>query len=98
VTLAYTGDTDECAGLDELARGADLLLAEAAYLESTPHAPRGVHLTGLRAGRAAQRGGARRLVLTHLVAWNDPSASLAEATGVYDGPVDIARPGMVVDL
>ncbi|WP_282945801.1 MBL fold metallo-hydrolase [Cellulomonas endometrii] len=98
VTLAYTGDTDECAGLDDLARGADLLLAEAAYLESTPHAPRGVHLTGLRAGRAAQRGGARRLVLTHLVAWNDPSASLAEATGVYDGPVDVARPGMVVEL
>lgn len=97
VTLAYTGDTDECAGLDDLARDADLLLAEAAYLETTP-APRGVHLTGLRAGRAAQRGGARRLVLTHLVAWNDPSASLAEAAGAYDGPVDLARPGMVVDL
>ncbi|WP_454051578.1 MBL fold metallo-hydrolase [Cellulomonas sp. Marseille-Q8402] len=97
VTLAYTGDTDECAGLDDLARGADVLLAEAAYLE-TSAAPRGVHLTGVRAGRAAQRGGAKRLVLTHLVAWNDPSASLAEATGVYDGPVDLARPGMVVDL
>ncbi len=97
VTLAYTGDTDECAGLDTLARDADLLLAEAAYLESIP-APRGVHLTGRRAGRAAQRGGARRLLLTHLVAWNDPEASRAEAAGEYDGPLDLARPGMVVEL
>lgn len=98
VTLAYTGDTDECPGLDHLARDADLLLAEAAYLETTPDVPRGVHLTGLRAGRAAQSGGVRRLLLTHLVAWNDPSASLAEATSAYAGPVDVARPGMVVDL
>jgi ribonuclease BN (tRNA processing enzyme) len=97
VTLAYTGDTDECAGLDALARDADLLLAEAAYLETTP-APRGVHLTGLRAGRAAERGGARRLLLTHLVAWNDPEASRAEAAGAYGGPLDLARPGMVVAL
>ncbi len=98
VTLAYTGDTDECPGLDVLAHDADLLLAEAAYLETTVGAPRGVHLTGLRAGQAAARGGARRLVLTHLVAWNDPAASLAEARSAYDGPVDLARPGMVVSL
>lgn len=97
VTLAYTGDTDECDGLDELARDADLLLAEAAYLETTP-APRGVHLTGARAGAAAQRGGSRRLLLTHLVAWNDPAVSLAEARSTYDGPVDLARPGTVVEL
>jgi ribonuclease BN (tRNA processing enzyme) len=97
VTLAYTGDTDECDGLDDLARDADLLLAEAAYLETSP-APRGVHLTGRRAGAAAQRGGSRRLMLTHLVAWNDPEVSLAEARDAFDGPVDLARPGMVVDL
>lgn len=98
VTLAYTGDTDDCPGLEDLARDADLLLAEAAYLESTPGAPRGVHLTGRRAGLAARRGGSRRLVLTHLVAWNDPQESLAEARDVYDGPLEPARPGLVVEL
>lgn len=98
VTLAYTGDTDACAGLDALAAGADLLLAEAAYLESTPGAPRGVHLTGRRAAQAAARGGARRLMLTHLVAWNDPAETLAEAAAVYDGPTELARPGAVVEL
>ncbi|HEY0188445.1 MAG TPA: MBL fold metallo-hydrolase [Cellulomonas sp.] len=97
-TLAYTGDTDECAGLDALARGADVLLAEAAYLETTVGAPRGVHLTGRRAGAAAARGGVGRLLLTHLVAWNDAAESLAEARAEYDGPVELARPGLVVAL
>lgn len=98
VTLAYTGDTDECEGLATLARDADLLLSEAAYLETTPGAPRGVHLTGRRAGLAAERGGARRLVLTHLVAWNPPEESRAEAAAVYAGPIDIAHPGQVYAL
>jgi ribonuclease BN (tRNA processing enzyme) len=56
VTLAYTGDTDACVGLDRLARGADVLLAEAAFVEGRDDGIRGIHLTGLRAGRAAADG------------------------------------------
>lgn len=97
-TLSYTGDTDECAGLDTLAADTDLLLSEAAYVEGSPHTPRGIHLTGARAARAAARGGSRSLVLTHLVAWNDPARTLAEAVAEYDGPVQIARPGLTVEL
>lgn len=95
VTLAYTGDTDACAGLDALATGADLLLSEAAYLEGRDDAFRGVHLTGRRAGEAAARGGTRLMVLTHIPAWNDPAVTLAEAAAVYDGPLELARPGGV---
>lgn len=95
VTLAYTGDTDACDGLDRLATDVDLLLAEAAYVEGRDDQLRGVHLTGRRAGQAAARGGTRHLVLTHLPAWNDPQVALAEARAVYDGPVDLAVPGAV---
>ncbi|WP_421733112.1 MBL fold metallo-hydrolase [Cellulomonas sp.] len=95
VTLAYTGDTDACAGLDALATGVDLLLAEAAFVEGRDDASRGIHLTGRRAGEAAARGGAGRLVLTHIPAWNDPAVSVAEASAVYDGPIELARPGGV---
>ena len=98
VTLAYTGDTDECEGLDALATDADLLLSEAAFLEGRDDAVRGVHLTGRRAGQVAAARGARRLVLTHLVAWNDPEVSVAEARAVYDGPLEVARPGAVYHL
>ncbi|MBO9554777.1 MBL fold metallo-hydrolase [Cellulomonas sp.] len=95
VTLAYSGDTDECPGLDALATGADLLLCEAAYVEGRDDAWHGIHLTGRRAGQAAARGAAGRLVLTHIPAWNDPSVAVTEARGAYDGPVELAVPGAV---
>jgi ribonuclease BN (tRNA processing enzyme) len=98
VTIAYTGDTDVCDGLAALAAGADLLLAEAAYVEGRDDALRGVHLTGRRAGLVAADGGVGRLVLTHLVDWNDPQATLAEAREVFAGPIDLAAPGAVYEL
>ena len=88
--LAYSGDTDACDGLDAAAAGADLLLCEAAFVEGRDHG-RGVHLTGRRAGEAAARAGAGRLVLTHVPAWNPPGAAVAEAAQVYDGDVVAAR-------
>lgn len=98
VTIAYTGDTDLCDGVKALAAGADLLLAEAAYLEGRDDALRGVHLTGRRAGLVAAGGNVGRLVLTHLVDWNDPLVTLAEARDVFSGPIDLAAPGAVYTL
>ncbi len=97
VTLAYTGDTDECPGLDDVAAGAEVLLSEASFLEGRD-AIRGIHLTGRRAGETADRGRVGRLVLTHIPAWNDPDDALAEAQAMFDGPVLLAHPGMVVEL
>jgi ribonuclease BN (tRNA processing enzyme) len=98
VTIAYTGDTDLCDGVAALADGADLLLAEAAYIEGRDDALRGVHLTGRRAGLVAAEGGVGRLVLTHLVTWNDPQTTLAEARAAFAGRIDLAAPGAVYEL
>jgi ribonuclease BN (tRNA processing enzyme) len=98
VRLAYTGDTDSGPGLDALAAGADLLLAEAAFHEGRDDAWRGIHLTGRRAGEAAARGGAAHLVITHVPAWNDPQRALAEAREVYPGRLDLAEPGQTWTL
>ena len=92
--LAYTGDTDACAALLPLAQGADLFLAEASFQEGRDEA-RGVHLTGLRAGRAAADAGCRRLLLTHVPVWTDPEVVLAEARSAFPGPVQLVRPGEV---
>lgn len=92
-TLAYSGDTDACEGLDDLATGTDLLLVESAFVEGRDDAVSGVHLTGRRAGEAAARGGAGRVVLTHIPPWNEPGAALAEAAAVYRGPLEVARAG-----
>ncbi|GAA1489858.1 MBL fold metallo-hydrolase [Brachybacterium sacelli] len=96
--LTYSGDTDTCAALDELAADADLFLCEAGYIEGRDDRFSGVHLTGLRAGQAAVASRARRVVLTHIAAWTDPEVPLAEARSVYDGPLELAAPGAVYEL
>ena len=92
-TVAYSADTGESSALVALARDADLLLCEAAYLDVPGNKPN-VHLSGRQAGEHAAKAGVGELVLTHLVAWNDPERSLAEAAGAFDGPLSLAAPGM----
>jgi ribonuclease BN (tRNA processing enzyme) len=93
--LAYTGDTDTCDALLALAKGADLLLAEASFQEGRD-CTRGVHLTGLRAGQLAADAGCRRLILTHLPVWTDPDVVVAEARSAFPGAIERARPGAVL--
>ena len=97
-TLAFTGDTDSCPELLPLMADADLVLTDAAFVEGRD-AGRGVHLTGRRAALAAlEAGGVQRLMLTHIPSWNDPEVCRAQAAEVWPGEVELARPGMVIDL
>jgi ribonuclease BN (tRNA processing enzyme) len=91
-TLVYTGDTDACEALSDLMSGADLLLADSAFVDGRDTAT-GIHLSGSRAAEAAVRaGGVRRLMLTHIPAWNDPEVCRAQAAAVWPGDVELAKP------
>jgi ribonuclease BN (tRNA processing enzyme) len=92
VVLAYTGDTGPSDAVVELARGADVLMAEASYQDSSNLLP--FHLSARQAAEHAKRAGAGRLLLTHILPTLDPAVSLAEARAVFDGPVEIAEQGM----
>jgi ribonuclease BN (tRNA processing enzyme) len=96
--LAYTGDTDACPNLSPLLRGADLALMDSAFVDGRDSDP-GIHLSGSRAARAAvDAGGVRRLVLTHMPAWNDPATCLEQAATVWTGPLEVATSGRTWDL
>ncbi len=71
--LAYSGDTGPCPQLVDLAKGADLLLAEAAFRDGAVN-PIDLHLTGAEAASAAAEAGVGRLVLTHIPPWHDAAA------------------------
>jgi ribonuclease BN (tRNA processing enzyme) len=92
--IAYSGDTDACPALVDLATDADLLLAEASFQDGRDEA-RGIHLTGRRAGQVARDAGVRRLVLTHIPVWTDRDLVVAEARQIYPGVVEAATPGAV---
>ncbi len=95
--LAYSGDTGPCQELVDLATGADLLLCEAAFVESGDN-PSDLHLTGKQAGVAAAEAGAGRLVLTHIPPWHDPDVPLAEAREAFHGRLDVAATGSTYTL
>jgi ribonuclease BN (tRNA processing enzyme) len=96
--LAYTGDTGPSPDVAELARGADLLLAEATYPDQVP-ADSARHLSSARqAGGYAAAGSAARLLLTHLQPGTDPDAARECAADAFAGSIDVATAGLVADL
>ncbi|MFC7489348.1 MULTISPECIES: MBL fold metallo-hydrolase [unclassified Knoellia] len=95
--LCYTGDTDACDNLEPLMRDADLVLADSAFVDGRDEV-RGIHLSGSRAARAAaDAGGVKRLVLTHMPAWNDRDVCRAQAEPFWPG-AEVAQPHDVYDL
>lgn len=96
--LAYTGDTGPSAEVADLARGADLLLAEASYVDQVPEDSRRYLSSARQQGRQAAEAGARHLLLTHLLPGTDPAAARAAAQQDYHGEVGVATAGMVLDL
>jgi ribonuclease BN (tRNA processing enzyme) len=98
-TLAYTGDCGPDPGVVELARGSDLLIADATYVDdvSDPDVV-GVLGTAREAGLQADAAGTGRLVLTHLWPGTDPESSLAAARAGYTGPIDVALAGLTVTI
>ena len=90
--LAYSCDTEPCAQVIELAKGADMLIHEASG--ALPG-----HSSALQAGQAARLAEARSLYLIHYPTGQFASDSLvAEARQQYDGPVTLAEDYMALDL
>lgn len=95
--LVYSGDTGESGALVRLAHQADLMLCEASFLDQA-NLPTDLHLTGTQAGEHAARAEVQRLVLTHLVPWNNPDHTLEEATRTYRGRIGVAEAETTYDL
>ena len=93
--VVYSGDTDVCAGLVELASGADLLICESAF--PAAHKTRG-HLTPAEAGALAAKAGVKQLLLTHFYPVCDPAQVEAECRTTYGGPLTLARDLMRIVL
>lgn len=95
-TLVYTGDTGPTEDLVTLARDADLFLCEATYPRRVDEGV--LHLNARAVGDYATRAGGRHLVLTHLWPGIPPEDALQAATETYTGRIDVARPGLVLEI
>lgn len=97
-SLVYTGDAGPSDELVDLGRGADLLLAEATYVEAVPSDSAGLLSSARDAGRAATKSDVGSLVLTHLQPGTDRRASRAAARAEYERPTEVARGGLTVTV
>ncbi len=95
--LAYTGDSGPSPRLAELARGADVFLAEATSPWQVPGRSARYLSSARQAGEVAREAGAGRLVLTHLWPGTDPDEAVRAAAGSYPGEIAVASPGLVAE-
>jgi ribonuclease BN (tRNA processing enzyme) len=97
-TLAYTGDTGPSPELTELARDADVFLAEASFPDEVPPDSARTLSSARQMAETAVRAGVIHLVLTHLMPGTDPSAAADPARRVFEGDLTVAQPGTTLDL
>jgi ribonuclease BN (tRNA processing enzyme) len=97
-SIGYTADTGPVPDLAPFFADVDVLLAEATLLTHDSSAGQPRSLTAADAGRLAGASRARRLVLTHYWEEHGPAELARLAAAHYSEPIDLARPGLSIDL
>ncbi len=100
--LVYSSDTRPVESVVNKARGADMLIHEATYLnELKDRAIMTGHSTALEAGEVAKAANVKMLVLTHFSARyreEDLIKFKEEASRVFDGEIVVAKDFMTINL
>ncbi len=86
--LAYSGDSDFCQGLIDLAKDADLALIESSFPDQMKCPG---HLIPSEVGKAAREGGAKRVVLTHFYPECEGVDLTVQCRQHFHGEVFLAR-------
>jgi ribonuclease BN (tRNA processing enzyme) len=89
--IAYSGDTEPCAALLDLAQDADLFLCEAGAAT-----PQFGHCTPEQAGSIAANAGVQRLLVTHLPPDAGAETAATVASRRAGCPTNIAVPGLTL--
>jgi ribonuclease BN (tRNA processing enzyme) len=97
-TIVYSADTAPTERLARFAHGADLFICEASLKNAAGDSTERGHMDADEAGQAAARAGASRLLLTHVPMENDHAQVAERARRHYAGPVDVAHPGLRIEL
>ena len=101
--IAFSGDTKPCAGMVELARGADLLIHECTFPQSfIDHRARtGVgtfaHTSPLGLGMIAREAGVKSVVATHFGHFDSTSPVLKRAAGKHL-PTELMGPHLMEEV
>jgi len=90
-TLVYSSDTSPSDAVEQLARGADILVHEVAGAASG-------HSSPSMAGSIARQAGVGQLALIHYHTFLNPEDLIVEARSTYYGPITVLRDLDVIEL
>lgn len=96
--FAYTGDSAPSAAITRLFHRADLALADATFPEEVPADLASGLCSARQAGEYAARAGVGKLVLTHLWPGTKGATAKRAARRSFQGRVEVAAPGLAVDV
>ncbi len=99
--LVFVGDTARYRKVADFAKGCDLLIHDATFLDGQESlAAVTNHSTAKDAAITARDAGARRLLLTHIAPLNSGNEQkyLAEAAASFDGQVVVARDNQALNV
>lgn len=91
-SLTYSADSAPSDDLVELAKGSDLFLCEATWLDGVD-VPPDVHMRAREAGEHATKADVGRLLLIHTISYQDDQQALHEAGEAFAGPLGLAVAG-----
>jgi ribonuclease BN (tRNA processing enzyme) len=95
-SVVFTGDTDYDQGIIELAKDADLLVADCSFPDEVK--AKG-HLSAKECGLVAQKAGVKKLLLSHLYPADSPDIDrVYESRNVFDGEIVLAEDLMEFEI
>ncbi|ODS30502.1 MAG: beta-lactamase domain-containing protein [Candidatus Scalindua rubra] len=94
-TLVYSGDTDYCKGIVDLAKDVDVLLLECSYPK---HIKVEGHLNSTLAGRIARESNCKKLILTHFYPICDDYDILGQCKEEFSGEILLAEDLMTIEI
>lgn len=95
-SVVYSGDTDYCHEIVELAKNTDLFILECSF-PNDRYKVRG-HLTPHLSGKIARESGCKHLILTHLYPICDKYNIRSECRKEYKGKLTIAKDLLTIKL
>lgn len=95
--IVYTSDTSYYKELIDFAKEADLLIVESSLYEGMEGSSSG-HMNAKEAGLLASQTKAKKVILTHLPHYGDLESLLKTARNEGNEKIDLATPGMLIEL
>jgi ribonuclease BN (tRNA processing enzyme) len=95
--LIYTADTSFKNEFIPFSSEADVLLCECNFYKGQNGQGAG-HMTSIDAGTLAHEANVKKLILTHLPQFGELGQLIAEAKSKYEGPVELASEGLMIEI